>query len=211
MRSGCYSQGVARPLDQDRRRQLLEGTVAYAAEHGLAELSLRPLALSLGTSDRMLLHYFASKEDLIGQALDAGRPDVSALLEDSGPAGLREAARRHWHDLIGGGPDEPRLRLLLEVLALAVAQPDRYGSHAMTSVRDWVRPLVDMLCRSGVSETEAQARATALVSGLRGLALDFYVTGDHDRTTAAAELLIAATTEPRWSQTPPCEYGTQPG
>jgi hypothetical protein len=79
------------------------------------------------------------------------------------------------------------------VLALAITQPGRYGSHAVASVTDWVRPLVDVLCRRGVSETEAQARATALVSGLRGLALDFYVTGDHDRTTAAAELLIAAT------------------
>jgi AcrR family transcriptional regulator len=196
MRSDCYSQGVARPLDHDRRRELLEGTVAYAAEHGLAELSLRPLARSLGTSDRMLLHYFASKENLVGQALDAGRPDVAALLEDSAPGGVREAARRQWHELIGGGPNAPRLRLLLEVLALAITQPDRYGSHAAASVTDWVQPLVDALCRDGVSESDARARATALVSGLRGLALDFYVTGDYDRTTAAADLLIAATTNP---------------
>lgn len=152
---------------------------------------------SLGTSDRMLLHYFSSKENLIGQALAAGRPDVPALLEDSTHETLRQVASRQWQDLTGGGPNEPRLRLLLEVLALAMTQPDRYGSQAAASVTDWIQPLIDALRRNGFTQTEAQARATTLVSGLRGLALDFYTTGDSHRTTAAAELLIAVATEPQ--------------
>jgi AcrR family transcriptional regulator len=184
---------MGRPLDQDRRRELLDGTVAYAARHGLADLSLRPLARFLGTSDRMLLHYFGSKENLISQALSAGRPDVPALVEDADPGALSELARRQWRDMTSGGPAEPRLRLLLEVQALAITQPDLYGPCAAAAVTDWVRPLASALCRRGASPGGAEARATVLVSGLRGLALDFYVTGDHGRTAAAAELLIAAT------------------
>jgi hypothetical protein len=104
--------------------------------------------------------------------------------------------------MTSGGPAEPRLRLLLEVLALAIAQPDLYGPYAAAAVTDWVRPLVTALRRRGISEREAQARATVLVSGLRGIALDFYVTGDHDRTAAAAELLTTAATGGIGSGTP---------
>ena len=41
-----------------RRAELLAGATAGAFEHGLAGLSLRPLAKALGTSDRMLVYYF---------------------------------------------------------------------------------------------------------------------------------------------------------
>lgn len=182
---------MARPLDQDRRRQILEQTLAYAAEHGLADLSLRPLANALGTSDRMLLHYFGSKENLIGQALAAGRPDVPALLDEDTPQPLADLARRLWLDMTNGGEQEPRVRLLLQVLALAITDPNTYTEYARGAIADWIDPLISSFRSNGMQAAEAQARATAIVSGLRGLALDSYVTGDRARTTAAAEVLIA--------------------
>jgi hypothetical protein len=42
---------------------------------------------------------------------------------------------------------------------------------------------------------DAKAWATILVSGLRGLALDRYFTGDRQRTDDAAQQLIRAATE----------------
>ena len=48
------------------RENLLPLLAAYVLEHGLAGLSLRPLAAAAGTSDRMLLYHFASKQ--IGRA-----------------------------------------------------------------------------------------------------------------------------------------------
>ena len=41
-----------------RREELAEAATDYAIEHGLIGLSLRPLAVALGTSDRMLLYHF---------------------------------------------------------------------------------------------------------------------------------------------------------
>jgi hypothetical protein len=52
------------------------------------------------------------------------------------------------------------------------------------------------LRRSGLGAAEAQARATVLVSGLRGIAHDRYLTGDHVRTDAAAEQIIALVLPP---------------
>lgn len=185
---------MSRPLDTARRAELLERTVRYAAQHGIAELSLRPLAAALGTSDRMLVHYFGSKEDLIGQALAATRPDVPALLDVHGERGHtpEEAATRFWADLTTGGEQEPRVRLLLEVMALALTQHRRYGEYAAQAVHAWVDPLARALEDAGHERRDAEARATVLVSGLRGLALDRYLTGDRRRTDDAAARLIAA-------------------
>ena len=67
---------MARPIDAQRRQELLDGTVDYLIGHGVAGLSLRPLADALGTSDRMLIHHFGSKQELLTQALAASAPRV---------------------------------------------------------------------------------------------------------------------------------------
>src|SRR5690242_11180236 len=108
-----YTKAMPRPLDTARRAELLEQTMRYVVEHGVAELSLRPLAAALGTSSRMLMHYFGSKEDLIGQVLEASRPDVPAIIDEAGSP--HEIAMRLWDSMVTGGEQEPRVRLLLEV------------------------------------------------------------------------------------------------
>lgn len=187
---------MARPIDRARRAELLDGTLRYAAEHGVATLSLRPLAAALGTSSRMLVHYFGTKEELVGQALAAARPDIPALLTERQQAGQSPAgiAAGLWRDLTTGGEQEPRTRLLLEVMALAVTQPGLYGRYAAEAVHQWITPLAASLRTAGQNRRDAHARATMLVSGLRGLALDRYVTRDRQRTDDAAHLLIRAAT-----------------
>ncbi|WP_369028198.1 TetR/AcrR family transcriptional regulator, partial [Nocardia farcinica] len=78
---------MARPLDHAKRTELLAAVVRYIAEHGLADLSLRPLAAELGTSSRMLIYYFETKENLLVQALATQRPDISSIF-----AGVTDAA-----------------------------------------------------------------------------------------------------------------------
>jgi AcrR family transcriptional regulator len=187
---------MVRPIDSARRAELLDLTMRYAAEHGIASLSLRPLAAALGTSSRMLVHYFGTKEELIGQALVAARPDIPALLRAHAQAGHTPArmAQRLWRELTTGGEQEPRTRLLLEVMALALTQPDLYRQYAVDAVRAWLDPLSDALHGAGLTARDARARATMLVSGLRGLALDRYLTGDRQRTDDAARGLITAAT-----------------
>jgi AcrR family transcriptional regulator len=187
---------VVRPRDAARRAELLDQTIHYAAQHGIASLSLRPLATALGTSSRMLVHYFGTKEALIGQALAAARPDIPAVLAAHARAGHSPArmAERLWRDLTTGGEQEPRTRLLLEVMALALTQPQQYRQYAVDAVRAWLDPLSDALHAAGLTARAARTRATMLVSGLRGLALDRYLTGDRQRTDDAARSLITAAT-----------------
>jgi len=183
---------VARPADAAKRAELLRQTFDYLVEHGLADLSLRPLAAALGTSSRMLVHYFGTKEQLVTQALAAVRPDIEALMDSAGEGAesLTALARMVWQDMCGG-EQEPRVRLLLEVMGLAMTQPDQYGALAADAIHAWVKPVAHALRWAGLSTAQAQARATALVSGLRGIAHDRYLTGDRARTDAAAEQIIA--------------------
>ncbi|MGR7026049.1 TetR/AcrR family transcriptional regulator [Geodermatophilus sp. URMC 62] len=185
---------MPRPRDVRRREDLLSRALPYLAEHGVADLSLRPLAAALGTSDRMLLHHFGDKESLVGRLLEWSRPDVAALALDEGD--VASLAGRLWADLTGGGPQRPRVRILLEVMALALTRAGSYRQYAVAAVRDWVAPIAEALVRDlGEDPASAEARATLLVSGLRGLALDRFVTGDGARTDGAAALLIAAATK----------------
>src|SRR5665213_1547240 len=57
---------MARSADE-RRAALLERITDYVAANGLSALSLRPLADAVESSPRVLLYYFTSKEDLIGE------------------------------------------------------------------------------------------------------------------------------------------------
>jgi AcrR family transcriptional regulator len=51
------------------RESLLPLLAQHVLAHGLGQASLRPLAKASGTSDRMLLYHFGSKEALIAELL----------------------------------------------------------------------------------------------------------------------------------------------
>ena len=63
---------MGRPPDPERRQELLESVVEYVLKNGLTGLSLRPLANGVGTSARMLLYHFESREKLLALRLKSG-------------------------------------------------------------------------------------------------------------------------------------------
>ena len=75
-----------------RREELAEAATDYAIEHGLIGLSLRPLAVALGTSDRMLLYHFRDKDDLVATILRTSTTRSVASIRDL-PALARPARR----------------------------------------------------------------------------------------------------------------------
>jgi hypothetical protein len=76
-------------------------------------------------------------------------------------------------------------------MALALTQAHPYAEHATHA---WIDPLAQALQEAGHAPEQASARATILVSGLRGVALDRYLTGDRQRTDDAAAILITTGT-----------------
>ncbi|WP_194816299.1 TetR/AcrR family transcriptional regulator [Nocardia sp. XZ_19_385] len=180
---------MARPLDHAKRAELLAGVVAYIADHGLAELSLRPLAAELGTSSRMLIHYFGTKEELLVQALATQRPDISALFADVTDATALRARLTGFFEANVHGRGSTSVRVLLQVLGAACAPVSPYAQYAHDAIAVFVTALAEALGRID-SVTDAEAVATLLISGLRGIIQDRLITGDTDRTTRAAHRLI---------------------
>jgi AcrR family transcriptional regulator len=101
----------------DRRAEILDRLADHILAHGLIASSLRPLAKAAGTSDRMLLYYFADKAVLIGAALETiSTRTVALLMERTSPEPLPYAALLKKLQLILD--DEalwPYFRVFLEV------------------------------------------------------------------------------------------------
>ncbi len=68
------------PKDEARRSALIERLTDHVLACGLRSASLRPLAKAAGTSDRMLLYYFADKAELLGTVLESVAARMTAAL-----------------------------------------------------------------------------------------------------------------------------------
>ncbi|WP_040792961.1 TetR/AcrR family transcriptional regulator [Nocardia paucivorans] len=183
---------MARPLDHTKRAELLDAVVRYIAEHGLADLSLRPLAAALGTSSRMLIYYFGTKEELLVQALSRQRPDITAVFADiTDAAALRERLWEFWRNNTTG-PDAISVKVMLQVLGAACAEHGPYAGYIQGAINVFVTALTERLRDiDGIDEPEIVA--TILISGLRGILQDRILTGDTERADRAARRLIEQT------------------
>ncbi|NNJ03261.1 TetR/AcrR family transcriptional regulator [Streptomyces sp. PKU-MA01144] len=195
---------MPRPPDLAKRRELLERIYDYVVRNGLSGLSLRPLAEELGTSDRMLLYYFGTKERLITEvlAMDDRRPmpRVRDRLETAGPpedaAGMRRLMEEVWQLFT-----DPDLRasfpLHLEVMSDSLLHPERYGPVMQDIVTQWTDLLTSALMGTGVPEGRARSHATLLVGAIFGLLLAPLTNGRWDDATAAYHDLLDCL-EPAW-------------
>ena len=92
----------ARPRDAS---ELLELAYEYVLEHGVADLSLRPLAAAVNSSPRVLLFLFGSKAELVQAILARARDDELTLLDRvraAGAGGDLDRARLGGVGLAGG-------------------------------------------------------------------------------------------------------------
>ncbi|MBG0564676.1 TetR/AcrR family transcriptional regulator [Actinoplanes aureus] len=171
----------------ERQAELLEAAYRYVLQHGLADLSLRPLAAAIGSSPRVLLFLFGSKDDLVRALLARAREDELALLGDVGaaPIGLARAVERVWAWL-AAEEHRPLLRVWVEAYARSLVEPDgAWAGFARATVSDWLGVLA--ACQpAGERDTEqGVARRTLALAVLRGALLDLLATGDEKRIAAA--------------------------
>ncbi|WP_112133485.1 TetR family transcriptional regulator [Glycomyces dulcitolivorans] len=166
-----------------RRTELLEAAYRYVLDHGLADLSLRPLAAAIGSSPRVLLFLFGSKDGLIRELLARARADELAFLGRlDGHIGLATAAERLW-EWIAAPERRPLVRLWIEAYGRSLVEPDgAWAGFAKATVDDWLAMLTE--CEPGADP----ARRTLVLAVLRGAFLDLIATGDADRTGAAVRL-----------------------
>src|SRR5271168_3927390 len=74
-------------IRDDRREAAIERMADHVLAECLAAATLRPLAAAAGTSDRMLLYYFADKDELLTATLARIAARMTAQLDDAIPIG----------------------------------------------------------------------------------------------------------------------------
>jgi AcrR family transcriptional regulator len=186
----------------DRRDDLLRRIVKAAADGGLARRSLRDLAAKVGTSHRMLIHHFGSREGLITAVVEAVERDQNERLGEL-PDDAAEAIRVSWRRTAVRSL-WPIERLFFECYARGAQGEPPFDRLVPKLVE---QTLAAVATRADVgADPEGRAGARLGLAVIRGLLLDLVATGDRKATDAALELyasMVADRSAARGAAVPP--------
>jgi AcrR family transcriptional regulator len=171
---------MGRQPQPEIRRRLLDACTDHALEHGLPD-RLGPFAAATGTSSRMLIYHFGTRDGLLREVLgQARRRQVQVFTEllslrsdEPYPVTLARA----W-SAISGPQGEPYLRIFSP-------WHDRVGGLLPPGFRraattDWLG-----LLQEGMGSLGRPGLATVVLAVIRGLLMDLDATGDTARTDRA--------------------------
>jgi AcrR family transcriptional regulator len=171
---------MARTPDLQRRRELLDALIEEFATGGIGDRPLREVAAAVGTSHRMLLHHFGSREDLIVAIVEEVERRQQGLLGEL-PTDAAKGFAAMWADL--RRPELRHLeRLFFECYARAAQGEKPFDRMVPGAVDGW---LSEVAAVAGEAFDPAMARLGLAVS--RGLLLDLVATNDDAGVDAAAE------------------------
>jgi AcrR family transcriptional regulator len=152
--------------------ELLEAAYAYALRHGLADLSLRPLANAIGSSPRVLLYLFDSKDRLVRALLARARADELAMLDalrhDNPDVDLVGAAARVW-DWLSAVEHRELLKLWMEAYARSLFDPTGgWAGFGERTVDDWLAVFAHYQPAHISRSAAGAAQRTLVLAVLRG-------------------------------------------
>ncbi len=167
------------------KQRLLDACTNYALEHGLPD-RLEPLAAAAGTSNRMLIYHFGTRDRLLREVLGQARrrqvetfTDLIRLRPDE-PYPMTLA--RAW-SAISGPQGKPYLRIFTRLHDTA-GEP-LWPGFRRTATTDWLAPL-----ENGMRSLGRPDLATVALAVIRGLLMDLDATGDTARTRQAFEAFL---------------------
>lgn len=165
---------MARSPDLARRRELLDAVAAEFANGGIGDRSLRDIAAAVGTSHRMLLHHFGSRDELLLAIVEQVERRQLSLLNEL-PADPAEAIAAMWADL--RRPElRPFERLFFECYARGAQGEQPFARLLPGAVEAW-------LDADGAPDPAMMRLGLAVA---RGLLLDLVATDDVEGVDAAA-------------------------
>lgn len=157
---------------ETRRAEALDRIADHMLAHGLGPSSLRALGQTAGISDRMLLYYFADKDEIVLAALGTIATRLAAVLAALAPEGRRMGEADALRELaaICRSPDlRPFMRVWVELVSLA-ARGQQPFLAASGQIADyfiaWVAGRLD-----GEDATAHDVAATRMIAFIDGLVL----------------------------------------
>ncbi|WP_433889910.1 TetR/AcrR family transcriptional regulator [Streptomyces sp. CA-111067] len=162
------------------RQRLLDACTDYSLENGLPD-KLESLAAATGTSSRMLIYHFGTRDgllrEILGQARQRQLQTFTALIslrpDEPYPATLARA----W-SAVSGPEGAPYLRMFNRLHDTA-GEP-LWPGFRRAATTDWLAPL-----ETGMRSLGRPELATVVLAVIRGLLMDLDATGDTARTRRA--------------------------
>lgn len=181
---------MARPVDYAKREQLVAQATEVLARTGVIDTSLRALAAEMGTSARMLVHYFGSKENLILAVMNGlqhqhvPEPELYSTAEE-----LRQWCLDDWHEITRGA-QRSRLRILEQVFGAACGQDSPYARYTADTLAQLVRNAQLRMEAIGMPPAVAETRARLTLAAIQGLVIDYFTSDDTDRVDDTYRRLV---------------------
>jgi AcrR family transcriptional regulator len=176
------------------KQELLAAVVADLQAAGIGDRSLRDIAAAVGTSHRMLIHHFGSREGMLTAVVREVESEQRRFLTSLDPQ-PEEAMVAMWERL-----SHPRFwpaeRLFFECYARACRGERPFESLLPGLVDDWIERVVALGLTGLGDHGSERARARLGLALFRGLLLDLVATRDRTGVDAAFEefrAMVAAT------------------
>ncbi|MEY2849072.1 MAG: hypothetical protein RI885_1739 [Actinomycetota bacterium] len=149
--------------------QILDAATRVTARTGFSGLSFRLVAEEVGTSDRMVVYYFADKGRLIGSVLERVGDLLQQMLSESLPSLSDRGASRlevllAARQVLTDPASEWVIRVFLEAVGLAVAHREPFVSLGPPILQAWV----DWL-EARMGEGAQPGSAVAVIAVLEGM------------------------------------------
>jgi AcrR family transcriptional regulator len=174
-------------MDSESRDALLAKVMDAAAREGLADRSLREIATSAGTSHRMLLYHFGSREGLLAAivtAVESQQREAMAAMAGDSP---HEVMTGLW-ERVSSPELRPFAHLFFEVFALATRGAKGTGEHLAGLTTPWLDDAAALADRMGVPADRAALRLGVAVA--RGLLIDLLAGAPKEEVDEAYALFV---------------------
>jgi AcrR family transcriptional regulator len=167
----------------------LEDLIGYLLRHGVADVSLRPMAAAVGSSARLLIFHFGSKERLLVEVLEEMQARLRRSLAEllAGETGVdRPAPLRLFWDWALREVNFAQLRVLYQLQVLATQDHRTFGRYLKRNSLNWLE-----LVQGALKPAQRSATLpTLIVAVFDGLFIEVMSTGDRRRATAAVDEFI---------------------
>jgi AcrR family transcriptional regulator len=189
-------QGQSAPVRTESppaRQRLLDAVVEHFTTEGLADQSLRHIAEAIGTSHRMLLYHFGSKDGLllaVVREVEARTRERLAVLDEDAPGETDALIRRMWA-YVADPALEDFERLFFALYGRALQGEPSIRPLLEDDVAHWLDANEALAAPLGVPPELVRTHARLGLAVTRGLLLDLLATGDRAGVEAALEVFAA--------------------
>jgi AcrR family transcriptional regulator len=196
------SRVIERPVARDL---LLERVVDHFVADGLGDLSLRKIAAAIGTSHRMLLYHFGSKNGLLLEVVRAVEARSRSQLEEIGRGeglGTDDLIRQMWR-FVADPAQADFERLFFALYGRALQGDEEVRPLLAESITSWLEANDALAAARDIPLGLVRTHARLGLAVIRGLLLDLLATGDRAGVDASLEVFARRYAGSWWEAEPP--------